>query len=226
MTIVVASKLSKHYGSHEQPVKALDAVDLTVGDAERVALVGRSGSGKTTLLNLLAGLDRPTSGVLRVADQSLGSLNSEALANYRCRDIGVVFQSFQLLPHRSALQNVELPLMLQRVSKRERRERAREALSRVGLDDRATHRPDELSGGEQQRVAVARAIVHRPGLLLADEPTGNLDSKTADQVIELILDVVAETKAAMILITHDRKLAEEAATRIVTMSDGHIEVSA
>jgi len=226
MSIVFANKLSKHYGTQERPVKALDDVDLKVGKTERVALVGRSGSGKTTLLNLLAGLDRPTSGELRVAGKSLSSLDSEALANYRCHDIGVVFQSFQLLPHRTALQNVELPLMLQRVSKRERRELAQQALSRVGLGQRATHRPDELSGGEQQRVAVARAIVHRPGLLLADEPTGNLDSKTAAQVMDLILEVVAETNAAMILITHDRNLAQTAATRIVTMSDGRIEVPA
>ena len=130
------------------------------------------------------------------------------------------------MPHCSALQNVELPLMLQRATKRDRRDRARQALWRVGLERRATHLPSELSGGEQQRVAVARAIVHRPSLLLADEPTGNLDSTTAIQVMELIHDVVSENKAAMLLITHDQKLAEEAASRVVTMSDGHIEVPA
>ena len=223
MPIVVASKLSKHYGSPERPVKALDEVDFVVDERERLSLVGRSGSGKTTLLNLLAGLDRRTGGELRVADQTLGDLSCRDLAQYRCRDIGVVFQSFQLLPNRNALQNVELPLMLQGKGRKERRELSRQALDRVGLSDRIKHLPSQLSGGEQQRVSVARAIVHRPQLLLADEPTGNLDSRTADQVMELILEIVAETDAAMVLITHDASLAERAGTRTVRLSDGRID---
>lgn len=222
MSIVVAKNLTKYYGSNDQLVKALDEIDLDVADGERLALVGRSGSGKTTLLNLLAGLDRPTSGELSVAGRSLGTLTSEELAHYRSRDVGVVFQSFQLLPHRNALQNVEIPLTVQGVGKRERNERAMQALDRVGLAVRVKHRPSELSGGEQQRVAIARAIVHRPKLLLADEPTGNLDSKTADQVTELILEVVAETKSAMILITHDSQLARRCSTRSITLCDGTI----
>lgn len=220
--IVVANRLSKAYGDGANCVRALDQMDLRVNEAERVALVGKSGSGKTTLLNLLAGLDTPTSGELVVAGHNLSGLNSRDLAHYRCRAIGVVFQSFQLLGHCSARQNVELPLMLQGKSPKERRQLALAAIDRVGLSNRARHLPHELSGGEQQRVAVARAIVHRPGLLLADEPTGNLDSRTAAQIMELMLEVVGETGAALILITHDSRLAAEAATRVLTMKDGRI----
>lgn len=222
LMIVVANRLSKAYGEGANLVRALDQMDLRVNESERVALVGKSGSGKTTLLNLLAGLDSPTSGELVVGGQALSGMNSRQLASYRCRTIGVVFQSFQLLGHCSAQQNVELPLMLQGISPKQRRQLALAALDRVGLDRRAKHLPHELSGGEQQRVAVARAIVHRPGLLLADEPTGNLDSRTAAQVMSLILEVVAETQAALILITHDSRLAVEAATRVLTMRDGRI----
>lgn len=220
--IVVANRLSKAYGDGANCVRALDQMDLRVSEAERVALVGKSGSGKTTLLNLLAGLDTPTSGELVVAGHNLSGLNSRDLAHYRCRAIGVVFQSFQLLGHCSARQNVELPLMLQGKSPKERRQLALAAIDRVGLSNRARHLPHELSGGEQQRVAVARAIVHRPGLLLADEPTGNLDSRTAAQIMDLMLEVVGETGAALILITHDSRLAAEAATRVLTMKDGRI----
>lgn len=220
--IVVANRLSKAYGDGANCVRALDQMDLRVNEAERVALVGKSGSGKTTLLNLLAGLDTPTSGELVVAGHNLSRLNSRDLAHYRCRAIGVVFQSFQLLGHCSARQNVELPLMLQGKSPKERRQLALAAIDRVGLSNRARHLPHELSGGEQQRVAVARAIVHRPGLLLADEPTGNLDSRTAAQIMDLMLEVVGETGAALILITHDSRLAAEAATRVLTMKDGRI----
>jgi len=220
--IVVANRLSKAYGDGANCVRALDQMDLRVNEAERVALVGKSGSGKTTLLNLLAGLDTPTSGELVVAGHNLSGLNSRDLAHYRCRAIGVVFQSFQLLGHCSARQNVELPLMLQGKSPKERRQLALAAIDRVGLSNRVQHLPHELSGGEQQRVAVARAIVHRPGLLLADEPTGNLDSRTAAQIMDLMLEVVGETGAALILITHDSRLAAEAATRVLTMKDGRI----
>ncbi len=220
--IVVANRLSKAYGDGANCVRALDQMDLRVNESERVALVGKSGSGKTTLLNLLAGLDTPTSGELVVAGHNLSGLNSRDLAHYRCRAIGVVFQSFQLLGHCSARQNVELPLMLQGKSPKERRQLALAAIDRVGLSNRAQHLPHELSGGEQQRVAVARAIVHRPGLLLADEPTGNLDSRTAAQIMDLMLEVVGETGAALILITHDSRLAAEAATRVLTMKDGRI----
>lgn len=223
MSVVLARQLSKCYHSETNPVRALDSVNFEVSSRERLSLVGRSGSGKTTLLNLLAGLDRPTSGELNVAGQNLGSLSSHDLAQYRRREIGVVFQSFQLLPNFSAVQNVELPLMLQGIGKSARFRMARKALERVGLADRMEHRPSQLSGGEQQRVAVARAVVHRPKLLLADEPTGNLDSRTAEQVMTLILEMVTETRAAMVLITHDRDLAERTADRTVKLLDGRIE---
>ncbi len=223
MSIVMANDLCKHYGSSENPVKALSHAQFSMAKGERVALVGRSGSGKTTMLNLLAGLDRPTSGVLRVAGKDLPTLSSRALAQYRCRDIGVVFQSFQLLPNRSALANVEVPLMLQGMDATTRRQRALAALDRVGLSERAAHQPAQMSGGEQQRVAVARAVVHRPSVILADEPTGNLDSQSAEAVMALILEVVKEVSAALLLITHDHALARVAATRLVTMSDGCVK---
>ena len=215
MSIIIANQLSKHYGA----VQALHEVGFRVEPEERVALIGRSGSGKSTLLNLLAGLDSPTSGELVVAGKALGRLSPKELAAYRCREIGVVFQSFQLLPNLTTLANVEMPLILQGVGKSARRERALEALDRVGLADRSRHRPTQLSGGEQQRVAIARAMVHRPGLVLADEPTGNLDSSTADEVMSLILEVVAEKRAAMVFITHDAALARDVSTRIVTTFD-------
>ena len=218
--MINAKGLSKHYGEQSNRVTALDSIDLAIDAGERIALVGRSGSGKTTLLNLLAGLDQPSSGTLEVAGDSLQEMSAKERATYRLNKIGVIFQSFQLIPQRTALQNVELPLILGGVSRAERRERALESLRRVGLEKRVKHRPYQLSGGEQQRVAVARAIVNRPPVLLADEPTGNLDSKTADQVMELILEVVAEQETLMILITHDRQLASQCAQRIITLLDG------
>ena len=223
--VVHADNLCKYYGRADAEVRALDHVTLCVSPMERIALVGRSGSGKTTLLNLLAGLDRPTAGTLRVAEQDLSQMTSRQLAQYRRRDIGVVFQSFQLLPHCSAWQNVAVPLMLQGLPRGERKRRAEQALTRVGLAHRLHHVPGELSGGEQQRVAVARALVHRPQLVLADEPTGNLDSRSATAVMDLMLEVVEEAKAAMILITHDIELAARYGTRPVHLADGRVEVA-
>lgn len=220
--MIVARGISRFYGSDANRVVALADIDLEIAGGSRVALLGRSGSGKTTLLNLLAGLDRPTSGELRVADRDLHKLSVNQLAKYRAEKIGIIFQSFQLLPNRTALQNVELPLILAGVSRKQRRAAASECLARVGLAKRMHHRPDQLSGGEQQRVAIARAIVNRPAVLLADEPTGNLDSKTADQVTQLMLDVTIETQATMILITHDRELAKRCATRVLMLSDGKL----
>ena len=222
MSLVSARKLSKVYKTVAKTVTALDSVSLDIDHGDRVALVGRSGSGKTTLLNLLAGLDRPTSGKLEVAGNQLSDLDEQQLAAYRSTDIGVIFQSFQLIPNRTALQNVELPLIFQAVSKQDRREQAETVLEKVGLISRGHHRPSELSGGEQQRVAIARAIVHRPKLLLADEPTGNLDSKTAEQITRLMLDIVAQTEAALVLITHDQQLAQRCGQRILTLSDGKL----
>ena len=226
MQRVRARRLTKVYGRGDSLVCALNEVDFEVADGERVALVGRSGSGKTTLLNLLAGLDRPTKGALEVGGQRIENLNSQELAVYRNSKIGVVFQSFQLLPNRTAQQNVEVPLLLGGIKARERRARAMSAIERVGLGHRAAHLPAELSGGEQQRIAIARAIVSQPQLLLADEPTGNLDSANAERVMELILEVAREKSAALILITHDRQLAADVATRVHELKDGRLEEAA
>jgi ABC-type lipoprotein export system ATPase subunit len=223
--MISTQKLTKTYGTATRVV-ALDQVDLQIESGERVALLGRSGSGKTTLLNLLAGLDRPTSGSICVDDVDLHSLNPKQLADYRLRKIGVIFQSFQLIPTRTAIQNVELPLVIAGVKRRERKERAQETLSRVGLEKRIHHRPYQLSGGEQQRVAIARAIVNRPRVLLADEPTGNLDSAIAEQVTQLLLEIIAEQKSTFVLITHDRLLATACAERILQMTDGRISDNA
>lgn len=223
MPLVSAHQLTKTYKSVAKTVTALDSVSLEIEQADRVALVGRSGSGKTTLLNLLAGLDRPTSGKLEVAGNQLSNLSERELATYRSTDIGVIFQSFQLIQNRTALQNVELPLIFQAVPKNERWERAAAVLGQVGLSSREHHRPSELSGGEQQRVAIARAIVHRPRLLLADEPTGNLDTTTARQIMELMLDVVKNSEAALVLITHDLQLAQQCGQRIFLLSDGQLK---
>ena len=220
--MIKAERLSKTYGSQSSKVVALDGVDLQVEPGDRIALLGRSGSGKTTLVNLLAGLDRPTSGQLEIAGQSLQSMSSGGLANYRREKIGVIFQSFQLIAQRSALQNVELPLILAGISRRERRKIARECLEKVGLGHRLRHRPFQLSGGEQQRVAIARAIVNEPSVLLADEPTGNLDSKTAATIEELILKICEESNTTLVLITHDESLAKRCADRIYRLQDGRL----
>ncbi len=223
MSLVAAKSVTKRYESGGHTVTALDEVSFEVQPGERVALVGASGSGKTTLLNLLAGLDRPTSGELHVGELQLSQLNEQQLAAYRSQNIGVIFQAFHLLLQQTALQNVELPLIVQGIVKQARRKLAMQALDRVGLSHRMTHRPSALSGGEQQRVAIARAIVHRPKLILADEPTGNLDTKNTLQILDLIQELLSEHDTSMVLITHDMKLAERCSTRIVWMSDGKLQ---
>ncbi len=219
--MIWAQQLVRRYGRRAK-VTALDGVDLSIERGERVAVVGKSGSGKTTLLNILAGLDRPTSGSLVVDEQDLAKIRSKQLARYRAKTIGVVFQSFQLIPQRTAAQNVELPLIILGVDRTERTRRVQEALEQVGLSHRTKHRPAELSGGEQQRVAIARAIVGEPQLILADEPTGNLDSKTADEIRNLIVSVCDRLDATLLLITHDNELALATSNRIVRMRDGSI----
>lgn len=220
--MIQARQLSRYYGESTSRVAALDQIDLDIESGDRVGILGRSGSGKTTLLNLLSGLDRPSEGTLAVNGHKLSGLNAAELAKYRREIVGVIFQSFQLIPNRSAFQNVELPLILAGVERSERKERVTQSIKRVGLEHRSHHRPSQLSGGEQQRVAVARAIVNRPKVLLADEPTGNLDSQTAASITELMLDIVSENKSTLILITHDHRLAETCSDRIVHMSDGRI----
>jgi predicted ABC-type transport system involved in lysophospholipase L1 biosynthesis ATPase subunit len=203
-------------------VAALAGVDLLVPAGERIAVIGKSGSGKSTLMNLLGGLDAPTSGTLSVAGQNLSSLSRRQLAEYRLNRVGFVFQSFHLLPHKTALENVELPLVLAGRPPAERRAAARDLLAAVGLSERAGHTPPQLSGGERQRVAVARSLVNQPQLLLADEPTGNLDSASAAAVMELILHQVRERGVTLVIVTHDEELAKRSADRVIRMRDGRI----
>lgn len=201
---------------------ALRGVTFDVAWGERVALLGKSGSGKSTLLNLLGGLDRSTAGGLTVAGRELNRLPAGELANFRSATVGLIFQSFNLILSRTALENVELPMIFAGVAPRERRSEARRALEAVGLGERLHHRPTELSGGESQRVAVARALVNRPRILLADEPTGNLDSAMAEEVMGLITDHVRRHATTLILVTHDEELAAGCTDRVVRLKDGHL----
>jgi predicted ABC-type transport system involved in lysophospholipase L1 biosynthesis ATPase subunit len=219
---VRATGLSKTYGSGPSAVAALVGVDLAIPRGGRWAVVGKSGSGKSTLMNLLGGLDTPCAGSLEVVGRELAKLSRRQLADYRLTSVGFVFQSFHLLPHRTALENVELPLTLAGRPRRERRTAARELLDAVGMGHRTGHTPPQLSGGERQRVAVARALVNRPALLLADEPTGNLDSASAAAVMDLLLGQVRDRGVTLVLVTHDEDLAARSADRVVRMSDGRI----
>ncbi len=188
----------------------LNGISLEVAEGDFVALMGPSGSGKTTLLNLIAGIDRPTSGDVIVAGTDVGSLDESALAEFRSHNVGFIFQFYNLIPVLSATENVELPLLLTSLSKRERRERALTALKVVGLADRATHYPRQLSGGQEQRVAIARAIVTDPKVLVADEPTGDLDSKSATEILELMEALNRDFKKTIVMVTHDPRAAEKA----------------
>jgi putative ABC transport system ATP-binding protein len=221
---IVVRELTKSYGVAAAPVLALRAVTLTVRHGEKVALLGKSGSGKSTLLNLLGGLDLPTSGSIEVQGRDLGRMSREEQARYRSRTVGMIFQSFNLIASRTALQNVELPLLFAGCPAAERRTTARQALEAVGLGQRLHHRPSELSGGEHQRVAIARALVNRPSILLADEPTGNLDSATAGEIMELLLDRVRRQDATLILVTHDEELARRCTDRVVWLKDGLLTI--
>ena len=203
----------------ENRVRALAGVDLDVEAGEFVAVLGKSGSGKSTLLNVVGGLDRPTSGRLAVGGTELKDLSERDLAAFRARTVGFVFQSFHLQPRYPAWENVALPLVFLGIGRRERRRRATALLDEVGLAARVDHRPSELSGGEQQRVAFARSLVAEPQLLLADEPTGNLDSETSRQVIGL-LQSAHERGTTLLLVTHDREMAQGTADRVIQMADG------
>lgn len=207
-------------------IRAVDGISLEIREGEFVALLGASGSGKSTLLNLFAGLDRATSGSVFVLGQELGAMSSNELSRHRNRTIGMVFQSFNLLPRMTVVENVELPLRLGEVARTERASRVSEALQRVGLTARAGHRPGELSGGEQQRVAIARALVNRPRVLLADEPTGNLDSRTGEEIMNLVAEINRPSSGAapttVVMVTHERPLAERYAQRLVTIADGRV----
>ncbi len=219
---VRAVDVTKSYGGSTAPVFALRGVTLDIRRGERVALLGKSGSGKSTLLNLLGGLDRPTTGALRVAGHELDRLSGRELARFRSASVGMIFQSFHLIPSRTALENVELPMIFSGHAPSQRRAEGRRALEAVGLTARIYHRPTQLSGGENQRVAIARALVNRPQILLADEPTGNLDSVTAHEVIAGIRDHVTRHHATLILVTHDEELAADCTDRVLRLKDGQL----
>jgi putative ABC transport system ATP-binding protein len=221
-TLIQAQKVSRQYRLGETLIYAVNEVSLDIQSGEFVALLGSSGSGKSTLLNLLAGLDRPTSGAIHVKDRDLAALDSVELARYRRDTVGMVFQSFNLLPRMTLEENVELPLRLAEVERGEREARVAESLERVRLGGRRKHRPTELSGGEQQRGALARALVNRPAILFADEPTGNLDSVNGEQILSLLKEIQGSLGMTIIMVTHERPLAERFANRIVVLSDGRL----
>jgi putative ABC transport system ATP-binding protein len=220
-TVIETAALRKRYASGELSVEALRGIDLVVGPGEFVAIMGPSGSGKSTLLSILGCLERPTQGSYRLAGEEVAGFDERKAARVRRERIGFVFQGFNLLLRSTAAQNVELPLFYAGVGREDRRERARAALDAVGLGDRAHHLPSQLSGGQQQRVAVARAIVTRPDVILADEPTGNLDSHSQEEVLDLLGGVHAQG-ATLVMVTHSREVAEYA-TRIVHVLDGVID---
>jgi putative ABC transport system ATP-binding protein len=214
--------ISRHYQMGEIRVRAVDDVSFSVFTGEFLGLLGSSGSGKSTLLNLMAGLDRPTSGSIVANGKDLAGLSPVALARYRRNTIGMIFQSFNLLPRMTLEENVELPLRLAEVDRSERADRVYDALKRVSLTHRFGHRPAELSGGEQQRVAIARALVNRPTTLLADEPTGNLDSATGDAILALLRELQTQLGMTIVMVTHERPLAERFSDRLATMGDGKL----
>lgn len=215
-----AQRLCKFYKIGDQTVKALNGVSLDIEDGEYVTVVGASGSGKSTLMNILGCLDTPSSGSYHLDGRDVSTLSDTALSDIRSREIGFIFQSFNLIPSLTALENVELPLLYRRVPKKQRSDIALSALECVKLSDRALHRPSELSGGQQQRVAIARAIAADPGLILADEPCGNLDSRSGAEVLNILSDLNAKGKT-IVMITHNEDTARKA-KRLVRISDGKI----
>ena len=216
--------LCRYYKRARHEVRALNNVDLSIKRGDFLAVVGASGSGKSTLINLLAGLDTPTSGYIEIDNRNLSGLSSRALADYRARKVGIVFQSFNLLPQHTAIRNVEMALYFSGTPRRERRSLAAAALERLGLADRLQHRPLDLSGGEQQRVAIARALVKRPEVLFADEPTGNLDQENST-IISNIMGELNHDGMTIVLVTHDLEIARQNARRVIKMNYGRITTS-
>jgi len=215
-------KLCRHYPMGDALIRAVDGISLQVASGEFVALLGTSGSGKSSLLNLIAGLDRPTSGTVVVQENDLATFSREQLAKHRLHTVGMVFQSFNLIPSMTLLENVELPLRFAEVDRGKREELARQALDRVGLRARLRHRPTELSGGEQQRASLARALINHPRFLLADEPTGNLDSQTGTEIMNFIREFNETLGMTIIMVTHERTLAERYANRMIFLADGKL----
>lgn len=208
--IVQLQQVSKSYRRDSQSIPVLDNISLNIPEGEFMALMGPSGSGKSTLLNLIAGIDRPTGGTVTVANTNLGSLSESALAEWRSRHVGFIFQFYNLMPVLTAYENVELPLHLTNLSKKERDAHIRKVLDIVGLGDRMKHYPNQLSGGQQQRVAIARAIVTDPTIIVADEPTGDLDRKSAEEIMTLLSRLNSELKKTVVMVTHDPHAAEKA----------------
>jgi putative ABC transport system ATP-binding protein len=223
--ILETTDLKKHYRMGQSVVRALDGVSLSVMEGEFLGLLGTSGSGKSTLLNLIAGLDTPTSGALEIYGQRLSAMSREELSVHRRTNVGMIFQSFHLISTMAAIENVTLAMMFAAVPRAERSQRGRRLLELVGLGGRQMHKPAELSGGEQQRVAIARAMANNPKILLADEPTGNLDSRTAREILDLLGQLNAEGRT-VIMVTHDPALAALHVNRTVTLVDGRIDSEA
>ena len=222
-TVAIRSEdVCRHYRMGDTVIRAVDGVSLDVSTGEFVALLGSSGSGKSSMLNLIAGLDTPTSGSVIVQNRDLAKLSREELAKYRLHVVGMVFQCFNLIASMTLIENVELPLRFAEVDRGKRVSMAREALERVGLSARLHHRPSELSGGEQQRAALARALINRPKLLLADEPTGNLDSHTGTEIMNMLRDFNRQLGMTVVMVTHERALAERYAQRMVFLADGKL----
>ena len=214
--------LFRHYQMGEALIRAVDGISVEVQAGEFVALLGQSGSGKSSLLNLIAGLDRPTSGTVTIQGKDLAKLSRQELAKYRLKTVGMVFQSFNLIPSMTLLENVELPLRFAEVDSAKREGLCRQALDRVGLSGRLRHRPTELSGGEQQRAALARALINQPQLLLADEPTGNLDSHTGTEIMDFMKEFNTSLGMTVVMVTHERALAERYARRMIFLADGKL----
>jgi len=219
--IVSVRQVTKSYSRGGETLRVLDGLNLDMDEGGYIALMGPSGSGKKTLLNLVGGLDQPDDGTVEVAGEAISELGGAALSHWRARTVGFVFQGFNLIPVLTALENVELPLKLTRLSRKERREHAKYALELVGLGDRMNHRPSQLSGGQEQRVAIARAVVTDPKLILADEPTGDLDRTSAAQVLDLLGKLNVELKKTILMVTHDPHAAERART-IVHLDKGQL----
>jgi len=214
--------LCRHYSMGEALIRAVDGISVQIASGEFVALLGTSGSGKSSLLNLIAGLDHPTSGTVVVEKHDLAKLSREELAKYRLHTVGMVFQSFNLIPSMTLLENVELPLRFAEVDRGKREGLVKQALDRVGLSARLRHRPKELSGGEQQRASLARALINQPRFLLADEPTGNLDSQTGTEIMNFIREFNETLGMTIIMVTHERALAERYAGRMIFLADGKL----
>jgi putative ABC transport system ATP-binding protein len=219
---IVTENVCRHYRMGETLIRAVDGISLEIKHGEFVALLGSSGSGKSSLLNLIAGLDRPTAGSIIVQGHNLAQLSREEVARYRLRTVGMVFQSFNLIPSMTLIENVELPLRFAEVDHRQRQRLAKQALDKVGLGARLQHRPVEMSGGEQQRAALARSLINQPQILLADEPTGNLDSHTGTEIMELLRYVNESLRMTIVMVTHERALADRYVGRMISMADGKL----